>query len=115
MKKKQKPEATPFFQFYFVDPIRDLGYEFTDCIQSLWIWLNDMWYCDHCKKFHGRRVHKHVHHDVICDTHIDKYICSLGVENLKQQAKQLDINAQHFDYYIKEPGRTTKLDECRRP
>jgi len=44
----------------------------------LWRKLTGAWWCDHCETYHGRRVHKFMYHDFVCNTHIDKYMCSLG-------------------------------------
>ena len=55
----QKPETAPLFRYYFIEPIQDLGWEILDTLECFWRWFTGAWYCDHCKKYHGRRVTKY--------------------------------------------------------
>lgn len=84
--KKPKPETTPFFEYYIADPITGLGAGLVDMVQTAWRWLNDMWWCDHCKEYHGRRVHKFTQVEILNGKRIEnvnKHVCSLYAESLK--------------------------------
>lgn len=51
-----KPEQTSFLRFYLLDPVSDLGAELADVLQGIWHRLCGAWWCDHCQRYHGRRV-----------------------------------------------------------
>lgn len=87
-----KPDTTPFFEYYIADPITGLVDELVDAVQTAWRWLNDMWWCDYCKEYHGRRVHKfkiekrvgmHRIKPGVFSEYRDVWVCSLYAESLK--------------------------------
>lgn len=55
-KPRPKPESTPFFRYYFIDPIQGFVWELHYALVGFWRWFTDAWYCDYCHKYHGRRV-----------------------------------------------------------
>ena len=84
---KPKPETTPFFRYYFIDPIQDFGWELQDALVGLWHWFTDAWYCDYCHKYHGRRVAKFtitqapvqkIVNAIVGQPIEDLHVCSLG-------------------------------------
>lgn len=94
---RQKPETTPFFSYYLIDPIQGLGWEITDAMESFWHWVTGAWYCNYCKRYHGRRITKYTIKPspikkllvTLADRPLkDLQVCSLGRDaELQRQAK----------------------------
>jgi hypothetical protein len=76
--QKHKPEKDSFIKYYVINPIVNTGEVFVTFIEWCWLKATGAWWCHHCSKWHGRRVRKYLYHDIICDCHIDRNICSLG-------------------------------------
>lgn len=86
-KPRPKPESTPFFRYYFIDPIQDFVWELQDALVGFWRWFTDAWYCDYCHKYHGRRVAKFtiaqapaqkIVNAIVGQSIEDLHVCSLG-------------------------------------
>ena len=84
---KPKPETTPFFRYYLIDPIQDFVWELQDALVGFWHWFTDAWYCDYCHKYHGRRVAKFtitqapaqkIVNAIVGQSIEDLHVCSLG-------------------------------------
>lgn len=76
--RKEKPEKDSFIEYYILNPIIDIGDLIVTFFKWCWLKATGAWWCHHCSKWHGRRVRKYIYHDIICNTHIDRNICSLG-------------------------------------
>lgn len=74
---KDKPTKDSFFKFYIVWPLLNVGEDIRHCTVGAWRWFTGAWYCEHCERYHGRRVHKY---DLG-----DWPVCSIGLEAHKQR------------------------------
>lgn len=120
--KKQKPTKDPFILYYIIWPLKGACVAFGEFIISVWERINGKWYCSHCKKLHGRRVHRWYHipspeeqemeaAGAICLK--DRYICSLGLDKVLWGSKPIDDMA----YYDEDEdnsaySRWVRFDNC---
>lgn len=82
-KNKQKPTKDSFIKFYIVWPIQNRLKDVTNFFKWVWRKITGAWWCDHCNKCHGRRVHKfQLHSNLELGYGISAYkpcVCSLGM------------------------------------
>lgn len=88
VKQDQKPEQIPFFEYYFMAPLRSIRRSIREHIveeaQEIYYTLTGAWYCSHCEKYHGRRVYKNTKFDIRSFKGV-VYVCSLGLTNNKEE------------------------------
>ena len=86
--KKLKPDKEPFIDFYIVSPIETLIDGIIDFFSWVWRTLSGAWYCSHCKRYHGRRVHKFLLRRTLFHMMYDEdpdYVCSLYQQPVQEK------------------------------
>lgn len=75
-----KPDKVPFFEFY----IAPIGDAVCNLVTSLWHLIIGAWWCDHCGKYHGRRVRQF---RIFKPFSAYDNVCSLGVAARKKEGQ----------------------------
>lgn len=89
------PEEIGWLRYYVVRPVKDTVSSITEFLASIHIKFVGGWYCEYCRKIHGRRTYKfrmrQMHYDMLSRLTVDekgilddvsreshRFTCSLG-------------------------------------
>lgn len=92
-RRDPKPTQDSFIEFYIVWPIQNLFESINEGIRKTYRKLTGKWWCEHCEKYHGRRVHKFHWYSPCVLGRTDHLVCSLW----KDEQEQIKSTSQSFE------------------